>query len=319
MFLNPHIQIILFVDLIFLIFLSISLYLSINIFVKWNFESNSPLQYKLEKQSYLISTIIKYIFFIKLPLFLFFIYSVDSLSDIVIGAMCASGVFDSSIYGIPLLGLKLVNLYLFGFWLILHYGDLKYKDLRFTKVKFGFFIVASILIILEILFDFMMFYSIDLNKISLCCGSLFSNNSVSYLSVLFSIDSWNYLYVFFINFILLVIFFLKRNDYIFSFLNIIFLVASIISLIIFFSPYIYELPTHHCPFCILQKEYFYVGYILYLSLFFGTFFGIATVIANMIDSETNFYYMISLFFICIYVLLVSYFPVAYYLKNGLLF
>jgi hypothetical protein len=34
----------------------------------------------------------------------------------------------------------------------------------------------------------------------------------------------------------------------------------------FISVYFYELPTHHCPFCILHPEYGYVGYLLYLSL-----------------------------------------------------
>ena len=28
-----------------------------------------------------------------------------------------------------------------------------------------------------------------------------------------------------------------------------------------------QLPTHHCPFCLLQKEYHYIGYPLYLFLF----------------------------------------------------
>ena len=35
----------------------------------------------------------------------------------------------------------------------------------------------------------------------------------------------------------------------------------------FISPYFYELPTHHCPFCILQSEYGYIGYLLYGALF----------------------------------------------------
>jgi hypothetical protein len=40
-------------------------------------------------------------------------------------------------------------------------------------------------------------------------------------------------------------------------------------MISFICLYIYELPTHHCPFCILQKEYGYVGYVLYIALFGG--------------------------------------------------
>ena len=42
---------------------------------------------------------------------------------------------------------------------------------------------------------------------------------------------------------------------------------SIASILSFISPYFYELPTHHCPFCILQQEYGYVGYPLYAALF----------------------------------------------------
>jgi hypothetical protein len=42
---------------------------------------------------------------------------------------------------------------------------------------------------------------------------------------------------------------------------------SLTAVISFISLYFYELPTHHCPFCILHKEYHYIGYLMYLSLF----------------------------------------------------
>jgi hypothetical protein len=46
------------------------------------------------------------------------------------------------------------------------------------------------------------------------------------------------------------------------------------ALISFISIYIYELPSHHCPFCLLQREYGYVGYPLYLSLLGGAVCGL---------------------------------------------
>ena len=52
--------------------------------------------------------------------------------------------------------------------------------------------------------------------------------------------------------------------------------VSVIAVISFISPYIYELPTHHCPFCLLQKEYGYVGYPMYLSLLIAAVCGIGT-------------------------------------------
>lgn len=43
--------------------------------------------------------------------------------------------------------------------------------------------------------------------------------------------------------------------------------VSLAAIISFISVYIYELPTHHCPFCIVMEEYGYIGYLLYLPLF----------------------------------------------------
>jgi hypothetical protein len=65
-----------------------------------------------------------------------------------------------------------------------------------------------------------------------------------------------------------------KGGYLFSILNIFTFLGSIAALIGFISLYIYELPTHHCPFCILQSEYKYVGYPLYLGFLFGAVFGI---------------------------------------------
>ncbi len=42
----------------------------------------------------------------------------------------------------------------------------------------------------------------------------------------------------------------------------------------FICLYFYELPSHHCPFCLLQKEYGYIGYVLYATLFGGAVAGI---------------------------------------------
>jgi len=50
-------------------------------------------------------------------------------------------------------------------------------------------------------------------------------------------------------------------------------IISLVSLISFISLYIYEMPSHHCPFCILQKEYHYIGYPLYATLLLGAVTG----------------------------------------------
>jgi len=47
--------------------------------------------------------------------------------------------------------------------------------------------------------------------------------------------------------------------------------ASIVS---FLSLYIYELPTHHCPFDMLQRQYGFIGYPIYLTLLAAVYFGL---------------------------------------------
>jgi hypothetical protein len=65
-----------------------------------------------------------------------------------------------------------------------------------------------------------------------------------------------------------------KGGYLFASLSGITFVVSIISMISFISLYFYAMPSHHCPFCILQKEYSYVGYPLYVLLLSGTVTGI---------------------------------------------
>ena len=311
MILTPEILAIFILNAIFLAFGVVAFILSIKIYFGWDLNSNKQKQYKLEKNSYLTATIIKYIFAIKLPLFLFFIFTLDKVSTVLTGAMCAAGVVDATEYGMYLFILKIINLYLFGFWLILHKLDISNEHLPYTKLKFGFFILAFLVFLTELVLETIMFSAIDPAIMVSCCGTLYSATSASYISTLFQIEPLVLLGLFYGNFILLIIFYFYKNSYIYAILNILFLIIAIISLISIFGTYIYELPTHHCPFCFLQKDYYYVGYLIYSTLFAGTFFGLATPFFKKAN-----YYKISILFVTFYTLIVSAYPMIYYIKNG---
>ncbi|HIO90910.1 MAG TPA: hypothetical protein EYG69_03975 [Campylobacterales bacterium] len=311
MILSPEVLTLQLLNILFLIFGGVALWLSVNIYLKWDINSTNPLQYKLEKQSFLASTIIKYLFAIKLPLFLFFIFTLDKISTLLTGAMCGAGVVDATSYGTPLITLKILNIYLFGLWLSLHFVDIKQITLPKTKLKFGLFIVLFSLLLLEIVVEYLMFNSIEIDKMVSCCGTLFSTSATSTMSNIFAIDSSILLSIFYGNFILLVLFYKIKPKYLFGLFNLLFIIISLLTLITFFSTYIYELPTHHCPFCILQKDYYYVGYLLYTTLFIGTFYGIKS---EFIESNQK-DYKISLIFNFFYIVIVSLYVVIYYLKN----
>jgi len=316
MILSPEVLTIEILDTIFLIFGTVAFVLAVKISLKWDINSTTQSQYILEKQSFLSATIIKYIFAIKLPLFLFFVFTLDKISNLLTGAMCAVGVVDATDYGTYLLILKLLNLYLFGLWLTIHYLDMKNPTLPYTKIKFEFFTIAYWFLVAEILLEFMMFFSIDVKKMVSCCGTLYSASANSAIGDVLRIDTSLLLGVFYGVFVLLVISYKFRVKYLFAILNIAFIIISLIALISFFGTYIYELPTHHCPFCFMQKDYYFVGYFIYTFLFIGTFYGIRSGVMQILGEPTKHSLAISLIFDTLFVLLVSAYPVVYFIRNG---
>ena len=319
MILSPEVLTLLILDVILSFFSIIAFVISLKIVFKWNFNSTSKTQYNLEKQSFLGATVIKYILYLKILLFIFFIFTLDKLSNVINGAMCAAGVVDATSYGIYLLLFKILNIYLFGFWLIVHNYDLKHEKLPFTKQKFIFFIFIFILFICETVLEFTMFYSLDIEKLVSCCGTLYSTSQDSYVSNLFKLNQNYFLISFYIVFLLQFIFYYIKNSYLYTIFNLLFLLLAIITLILFFSTYIYEIPTHNCPFCILQKEYDYIGYLIYITLFSGTFFGFCVGLYSLYFENRDLslkFFKLSLIINSFYILLVSYFVGSYYIKFG---
>ena len=317
MFLTPEIIAIYTLDIIFLVFAFFAFIISINIVRYWDTNSTDERQYNLEKKAILAATIIKYIFILKLPLFIFFVFTSDKISGVITGAMCAAGVVNSISFGLWLFVFKILNLFIFGFWIALHVEDMKDEKLRFTKLKFSLFIVAFILLVIEILYEISFFSSLDIEKIVSCCGTLFSVASSSSFALIFNIPNTFTIAIFYIVFISLLISALIKNEILFLIMNIIFFVISILSLILFFGTYIYELPTHHCPFCFLQREYHYVGYLLYVTLFIGTFSGISgSILTIMKANHTSNFYKNSIIFNSFYTAIITAYPIIFYIKNG---
>lgn len=317
MTLTPEIIAILMLDGLFLFFSSIAFVLSLKLYWYWDRDATSLLQYRLEKESYLVGLIIKYIFMLKVPLFLFFIYTCDTLSGIITGAMCAAGVVNSVDFGLFLLLFKLLNLYLFGFWLLLHVRDVESELQPYIRQKSLFFGIAFFFFVAEIVLEILFFTSLNISKIVSCCGTLFSASTQSSLSFLFLMENWMIVSLFYTSFVLMLVGFMVKNSAVYLFSNLLFLFFAIVSLILFFSTYVYELPTHHCPFCLLQSDYYGVGYFLYATLFLGTFYGICGVVISTLTKGFILRAMrLSIFFNSVYVLIVSAYVVVYFLKNG---
>jgi len=59
-----------------------------------------------------------------------------------------------------------------------------------------------------------------------------------------------------------------------------------------------------------------VGYAIYTALFIGTFYGIRSGIMEMIGEERKRSYNISLIFNTLYLLIVTAYPLVYFMRNG---
>jgi hypothetical protein len=256
-------------------------YYGIKILGGWDTASGSEQQLELERRTYLVSTIISYILTVELLSFFLFIYTADDLHTQFTGAMCAAGTLAVNSFGYPVLLLKIVNFLLAGVWLIVNHADNGGYDYPLIRVKYRLLNFAVPLLLLECFLLFAYFSGVKPDVITSCCGSLFSHESSSFSGDLASLPHMPMKIAFFSGMAITafsgVLFCLRgRAGYLFSFSASATFLVSAASVLSFICLYFYELPTHHCPFCLLQKEYGYVGYLLYATLFGGAVAGIGT-------------------------------------------
>lgn len=314
--LSNEIIIFLFVQIILFILLSIAFYFSLSIIKNWDFNKTTNKQYKLEKTSYLVILIISFTLIVKIVLFPYFAYSLDNLSNIVPGAMCAAGIVAANEFGQINLALKILILFFIGVWLIINSLDLKEKTYPFTKKKYFLYIFIFILSIVELFLDFSFLENISTKEPVMCCSVIFGVNNTG-SKIPFDLSISNLLIVFYLLYILTTILSLQKSSFLNLIINFMFLYIGYYAVTYFFSTYIYQLPTHQCPFCMLQKEYYFVGYFIWGTLFLGTFFGISSfILKTFINKDLAYTYKYSLIFNTLFVFLCSFYVIRYYLVNG---
>ncbi len=241
---------------------------------KWDLRNGSEQQLLMERRTYLISTVLTYIFAFQILSFFLYIYTADRLHSLFVGAMCAAGALQVNPYGYPALLLKIFNCLLAGLWLILNYTDNQAFDYPLIRKKYVFLLLLAPLLLTETFLQGAYFLNLEPNIITSCCGSLFSVGEKTFASEIASLPSLPMKAAFYLcmgatGAVGLLFYFRNRGGYLFAALSATTFLVSIASLVSFISLYYYELPTHHCPFCILQEEYGHVGYLLYFFLFLG--------------------------------------------------
>jgi hypothetical protein len=286
--------------------------------VKWDFESFTPFQFALERQAYLVSTIILFVFLLKFVLVIYFIFSIDSLAVLLPGAMCGAGVIKANEYGSYLLILKLFILFLLTLWLYMHYYDMRTKNHHWFKHKSWLFSLIFMFILLELALDFGYFTHIDTHMPVSCCAALFGQLEGAN-PLPFGLSVPLLLVLFYLLYILLILTLKSGYTLLYIITNILFVFIAYYAMVYFFGTYIYQLPTHKCPFCMLQPEYYYVGYLVWGSLFMGSYIGLSDAVSMLWLRKANMRSQnLVIGLLSIFVLLCTAYVTVYYIRNGVL-
>lgn len=245
----------------------------------WDLSSGSELQLAMERRTYLISTLISYALMFQILSLFLYIHTAEDLHSLFTGAMCAAGTLAVNRSGYPTLILKMINCTLAGVWLIINHADIRGYDYPLIKPKYLLLNLLALLVLVETVLQFNFFLGLKGNVITSCCGSLFSGDTSGFSGDIAALPHTVMQPLFFAAMAstivcALLLIFKHKGAYLFSIVSggTFFIAAA--SFLSFICLYYYELPTHHCPFCILQSEYGYVGYLLYTTLLGGVVTGI---------------------------------------------
>jgi hypothetical protein len=298
-----------------------SCYYGVVILRRWEIKSGSELQLNLERRTYLISTLLTYAFGFQLLSLFLFIYTADRLNTLFVGAMCAAGTLYVNAWGYPAVILKIVNFLLAGLWLIVNYADNKAYDYPLIKKKYFFLLLITPIVLAEAVVQAGYFLGLKPDIITSCCGTLFTSESSGIAAEIITLPRGVVEAAFYcamaFAFVTGIFFCLKgRGASLFSLGSAAAFLLSAVAFLSFICLYIYELPTHHCPFCILQREYNFVGYPIYAAFLGGGIsgmgvgvlrvFGGAKSLEEILPGVQRRLCVISLVFYALFMVIVSY-------------
>jgi len=222
--------------------------------------------------------------------------ALDEIAPLIIGAMCPVGVLASNDFGFPFLYLKIALVFIFSTWLMLNHIDNKMDNYPLVRLKYLYLVLFYPLIIIETVLFFLFLLNLDPMVITSCCGTVFNEANTDVTGTISSIPNIVILPVLFgLTLFLLVTRFetiKNRINRVFggifeAAIWICYFIFSLLSVLSFISIYIYEMPTHRCPFCFLQKEYSFIGFPLYFFLFLATTTGFNRGLLELVKWEDN--------------------------------
>ena len=278
MFVSPAIIALLTGSLLVAAFTLYASWVGVQIILQWDLDSPGEKQLQLERKTYLVSSILSHVLIIELVSLFLFIAVVNHLHTFFTGAMCAAGVLNVNPFGHVTLAVKTATFFSCGVWLVVNHVDSRGYDYPLIRFKYALLLGICLMLGAEGVLQIRYLLGLDPQIITSCCGTLFAEGAggvaagMAHLPALAAAK--NFYGGMLVTLAAGVYFGLTgRHDWLYALLSTALFPLALAALVSYFCLYVYELPTHHCPFCMLQKEYRFVGYFLYAFLLSGAIAG----------------------------------------------
>lgn len=256
---------------------------AIRILRHWQLGSGSALQRTLERQTDLTAAGFVWVLCYEMLSLFLFVRTADRLHPLLIGAMCAAGSLNANRFGYPALLAKLGAALLSGLWIILHQADQDTPEYPLLKCKYQLALVLSFLILTESGLTAAYFAHLSPDLVTYCCSVQFGAGGWRDAGPLLSLPPSVHGGLLFGGGLIVLAAGIAavrtgKGYGVYACLNALYASLALVALVAFVSPYIYEMPTHRCPFCMLQPEYGFAGYGLYALLFSAAVPGLGSAI-----------------------------------------
>lgn len=248
---------------------------------RWDPTSGAERQIELERVTTLVSTVVAFVLVIEAASLVLFAFNADRMAPLFVGAMCAVGSLNASAYGFPTLWAKIAVFFAAFAWLVIDRVDGGTRDYALIRPKYAGLLVLAPLVFAEGALELAYFLDLKADTITSCCGKSFGEDKPNLGGDLAALDpvlAMRLLAGGLVGAIGLGSM-ASRGRTIAALHGVASLAVfalALAAIVAAIAPYVYEQPHHHCPFCILKREYGHVGFALYLPLFVATGAGLAS-------------------------------------------
>lgn len=252
----------------------------------WDPTSGSSGQLELERRTVLLSTLISWALVFEVLALALLVFTADSLAPLFTGAMCAAGTLAASVYGYPALLVGLAASLGAGLWLIVNHADTRSDRYPLLRLKYAALLALTPLVLLAGALRVAYLGSLEPEVITSCCGALFSASGQGLGAGLAALPG-RFLAPAFWGVTAagaaagLTVARTGRGSLALGLLGAAAVPVGLAGLVAYVSPYVYELPAHRCPFCLLQREYGFVGWPLYAALLGGALAAVGAAVVHL--------------------------------------